>query len=62
MRRHILKEMCLFQSVKKLVFDRLAEVKEAPKASNSTPKCMGILERGELRSKSKSLAVQGFFA
>jgi hypothetical protein len=45
-----------FQSVKKLVFDRLAEVTKADKTSNSTPKCMWILERGELRSKSKSLA------
>ena len=50
----------LFQSVKKPIFDRLAEVKEAPKTSNSTPKCMWILERGELRSKSKSLAQQAF--
>ena len=49
-----------FQSVKKVVFDRLAEVKEAPKTSNSTPKCMWILERGELRSKSKYLSKQGF--
>ena len=43
------------QSVKK-VFDRLAEGKEAPKTSNATPKCMWILERGALRSKSKHLA------
>ena len=45
-----------FQSVKKLIFDRLKEVTKADKASNSPPKCMWILERGELRSKSKSLA------
>ena len=43
------------QSVKKLVFDRLAEVIKVVKTSNSTPKCMWILERGELRSKSKRL-------
>ena len=52
--------MHAFQSVKKLVFDRLAEVKKAGKTSNSTPMCMWILERGVLRSKSKSLAQQGF--
>ena len=46
----------IIQSVKKLVFDRLAEVIKVVKTSNSTPKCMWILERGELRSKSKSLA------
>ena len=49
------------QSVKKVFFDRLAEVKGAPKTSNSTPKCMWILERGELRSKPKCLATQGVF-
>ncbi len=48
--------MSVLQSVKKLVFDRLAEVTKAAETSNSTPKCMWILERGELRSKSKSLA------
>ena len=48
---------CLFSVCQKTsFFDRLAEGKEAPKTSNSTPKCMWILERGELRSKSKSLA------
>ena len=46
---------------KKLFFDRLTEVKEAPKTSNSTPKCISILERGELRGKSKHLAQQGLF-
>ena len=45
-----------FSLSKNLFFDRLAEVKEAPKTSNSTPKCMWILERGELRSKAKCLA------
>jgi hypothetical protein len=45
-----------FQLVKKLIFDKLAEVKGAPKTSNSNPKCMGILEVFELRRKSKSLA------
>ncbi len=39
-------------------FDKLAEVTKAVKTSNSTPKCMWILERGELRSKSKHLAQQ----
>ena len=38
----------------------MTEVKEAPKTSNATPKCMWILERGALRSKAKTLAVQGF--
>ena len=46
----------IFQSVKKLIFGRLAEVTKDGKTSNSSPKCMSILERGELRSKSKSLA------
>ena len=41
---------------KNLFFGRLAEVTKAGKTSNSPPKCMWILERGELRSKSKSLA------
>ena len=50
--------MPLRQSVKKFVFDRLAEVTKAVKTSNSTPKCMWILERGELRSKAKSLTKQ----
>ena len=45
---------------KNLFFDRLAEVKGAIKTSNSTPKCIWILERGELRSKSKYLAQQAF--
>ena len=44
----------------KTYFDRLAEVTKADKTSNSPPKCMWILERGELRSKSKSLAQQAF--
>ena len=48
-----------FSLSKNLVFDRLAEIKEAPKTSNATPKCMWILERGALRSKSKRLAQQG---
>ena len=38
----------------------MAGVTKAAKTSNSTPKCMWILERGELRSKSKSLAQQAF--
>ena len=42
--------------VNNLLFDRLAEVTKAVKTSNSLPKCMWILERSELRSKSKSLA------
>ena len=29
-----------FQSVKKLIFDRLTEVKEGTKTSNATPKCI----------------------
>ena len=45
---------------KKLVFDRLEEVIKADKTSNSTPKCIWILERGELCSKSKCLAKQAF--
>ena len=49
-----------FQPVEKLVFDRLAEVNKGPKASNSTPKCMWILERGELRSKAKPLRSKRF--
>ena len=44
----------------KTYFDRMAGVTKAAKTSNSTPKCMWILERGELRSKSKSLAQQAF--
>ena len=44
------------QSVKKVFFDRLTEVEEAAKTRSSFPKCMWILERGELRSKSKCLA------
>ena len=49
----------LFSLSKNYVFDKLPEVKEAPKTSNATPKCMWILERGALRSKSKRLAQQG---
>ena len=45
-----------FSLSKNLFFDKLAEVNKAVKTSNSTPKCIWILERGELRSKSKSLA------
>ena len=44
-----------------LVEDKLTEAKETPKTSNSLPKCMWILERGELRSKSKRLAKQAFY-
>ena len=51
----------LFSLSKNKFFDRLAEVKEAAKTSNATPKCMWILERGALRSKSKCLAQQGIF-
>ena len=40
---------------KKIFFGRLPEVKGAAKTSNSTPKCMWILERGELRSKQNAL-------
>ena len=47
-----------FSLSKNLFFDRLTEVKEAVKTSNATPKCMWILERGALRSKSKRLAEQ----
>ena len=36
----------------------MTEVTKAVKTSNSPPKCMWILERGELRSKSKHLAQQ----
>ena len=46
-------------------FDRLTEVKEAPKTGNSVPKvgrglapAVRILERGKMRSKSKHLAQQ----
>ena len=45
---------------KNLFFDRLTEVKGAIKTSNTTPKCMWILERGVLRSKAKCLAKQVF--
>ena len=41
-------------------FDKLPEVKEAPKTSNATPTCIGILEWGALRSKPKPLAQQAF--
>ena len=41
------------QSVKKHIFDRLPEVKGTPKASIWHPKCIQILERGQMRSKSK---------
>jgi len=47
-----------FSVCQKTHFDRLAEVKEPVKTSNATPKCMWILERGALRSKSKRLAEQ----
>ena len=42
-------------------FDALAELKEAVKTSNATPKCMWILEWGALCSKSKRLAEQAIF-
>ena len=45
----------LFQSVKKPIFDRLAEVKEASKASNSYSSAYIDTVEGELRSKSKHL-------
>ena len=44
------------QSVKKLVFDRLTEVKEADKTSNSHSSAYTDTVEGELRSKSKCLA------
>ena len=50
-----------FQSVKKVVFDRLTEVKEAPKTSNSHASAYVDTVAGELRSKSKHLAQQAFF-
>ena len=53
--------MPLFGLSKNLFFDRVAEVTKAGKTSNSTPKCMWILERGELRSKAKRLASQGIW-
>ena len=37
-----------FSLSKNSFFDRLTEVKEATKTSNSTPKCMRILERGAM--------------
>ena len=49
-----------FLVCQKLVFDRPEEVNKTAKTSNSTPKCIQILERGELRSKSKYLAQQAF--
>ena len=49
-------EQAAFSLSKNLFFDRLTEVKGSAKTSNSTPKCIEILERGELRSKSKHLA------
>ena len=51
------KTMIRAEPVKK-PFDRLSEVKEGAETSNATPKCMWILERGALRSKSKCLAEQ----
>ena len=36
------------------------EGRRSDETSNSFPKCMGILERDELRSKSKCLAKQAF--
>ena len=50
------------QSVKNYFCDRLTEVNKAAKTSNATPKCIQILERGALCSKSKRLAQQGLFA
>ena len=48
------------QSVKKVLFDRLAEVKEAPKTNKSNPSAyMGTLGF-DLCSKSKCLAQQAF--
>ena len=44
-----------YQSVKKVFFDRLAEVKEAPKTSNSHSSAYINTVEGELRSKSKRL-------
>ena len=51
----------LFSVSKNKFFDTLAEINKGAKTSSSTPKCISILERGELRSKSKSLAKQAFF-
>jgi hypothetical protein len=48
-----------FSLLKKYFSAKLAEVDKAAKTSNATPKCMRILERGALRSKSKCLAEQG---
>ena len=50
------------QSVKKLVFDRLTEVKEAPKTSNLHASAYVDTVAGKLRSKAKALAVQAFSA
>ena len=50
------------QSVKKLVFDRLTEVKEAPKTSNLHASAYVDTVAGKLRSKAKTLAVQAFSA
>ena len=50
-----------FQPVKKFVFDRLPEVKEAPKTNNSNPSAYIGTVGFELCSKSKCLAPQGFF-
>ena len=48
----------LFSLSKNLLFDRLAEVKEASKASNSHSSAYTDTVEGELRSKSKHLAQQ----
>ena len=48
------------QLVKKLVFDKLAEVKRAVKTSNSRSSAYGGTVESELRGKSKSLAPQQF--
>ena len=52
------KNRWIFSVCQKIHFDRLAEGKGAVKTNNATPKCMWILERGALCSKSKRLAEQ----
>ena len=48
------------QSVKKLIFDRLAEGKEAPKTNKSNSSAYKGTVEFDLCSKSKHLAKQGF--
>ena len=51
----------LFSVSKNKFFDTLAEINKGAKTSSSTPKCISILERGELRSKSKKPCAASLF-